>query len=59
MVICIRVCTLMMIKISRDMDTKFLKEHANRIDLSEAELKEPMTEEDYDFERACEMIFHM
>lgn len=43
------------------MDTKFLKEHANRIDLSEAELKEPVeiTEEDYDFERACEMIFHM
>jgi hypothetical protein len=49
----------MMIKISRVMDTKFLKEHANRIDLSEAELKEPMTEEDYDFERACETIFHM
>jgi len=48
-----------MTKIFCGMDIKFLKEHANRIDLSEAELKEPMTEEDYDFERACEMIFHM
>jgi hypothetical protein len=38
-----------------------LREHVKRIDLEEAALKEPVeiTEEDYDFERACEMIFHM
>ena len=40
---------------------EILKEHAKRIELSEAAFKEPVeiTEEDYDFERACEAIFHM
>ncbi len=48
------------------MDSKFLKEYAEKmgdrikkIKASEAELKGPMSQEDYDFERACEMIFHM
>lgn len=47
-------------------DSKLLKEFAKKYSQTarpftkeEVESKEPMTEEDYRFERACETIFHM
>lgn len=44
------------------MDAKIIKEFAERARAQIESVKEvnvELTEEDYDFERACEAIFHM
>ena len=63
MVTSIRVFTLMM---TDNMNKETLKKYAekaklfqNRITKEEIINNEPMSEEDYNFERACEIIFHI